>query len=143
MRRKKLLIALSSVIAFILLLAVLAPTLLSGYVRGVVEREVAARVNGTVAVTAIELGWFSSQKVAGLVIDGGAEIGRIDMGIEVSEGLLALARGSDITLKLAGAVATSFDAQGRIGLARLAKPAAAGARFCIACTAWSTTVCSA
>ena len=126
MRRKKLLIALSSVIAFILLLAVLAPTLLSGYVRGVVEREVAARVNGTVAVTAIELGWFSSQKVAGLVIDGGAEIGRIDMGIEVSEGLLALARGSDITLKLAGAVATSFDAQGRIGLARLAKPAAAG-----------------
>ena len=123
MRRKKILIALSSLLALLVLLAVLAPTLLSGYVRGVAEREIAARVNGTVAIKAIELGWFSSQKIAGLVIDGGAEIGRIDLGLEVSEGLLALVRGSDITLRVAGGASTSFDAQGRIGLARLAKPA--------------------
>ena len=53
MRRKKILIALSSLLALLVLLAVLAPTLLSGYVRGVAEREIAARVNGTVAIKAI------------------------------------------------------------------------------------------
>lgn len=63
MRRKKILIALSSFLAVLLLFALLAPTLLSGYARDVVEREIGARVNGSVALKGIHLAWFSPQRV--------------------------------------------------------------------------------
>ncbi|MEY5032102.1 MAG: hypothetical protein RL354_1133, partial [Planctomycetota bacterium] len=75
MRRKKLLIALTSLLAILVLAVVLAPTLLSGYARGRIEREIASRVLGTVSVRAVELGWFSPQRLSGLAIDGGAEVG--------------------------------------------------------------------
>lgn len=127
MRRKKLLIALTSLLAILVLAVVLAPTLLSGYARGRIEREIAARVLGTVSVRAVELGWFSPQRLSGLAIDGGAEVGKIDLTLEVAEGLLALVRGSDISLTLAGAADTAVDGEGRVGLARLARPAQADA----------------
>jgi len=127
MRRKKILIALTTVLAVLALLVVLAPTLLSGYVRGRVEREIAARVQGTVALRSLELGWFSPQRVEGLSIDGGSEVGKLDLTAVVSEGMLALARGADISLTLAGSASTTFDREGRLGLARLAKPAEQGA----------------
>ena len=123
MRRKKILIALTTVLAVLALLVVLAPTLLSGYVRGRVEREIAARVQGTVALRSLELGWFSPQRVEGLSIDGGSEVGKLDLTAVVSEGMLALARGADISLTLTGSASTTFDREGRLGLARLAKPA--------------------
>ena len=113
MRRKKLLIALTSLLAILVLAVVLAPTLLSGYARGRIEREIAARVLGTVSVRAVELGWFSPQRLSGLAIDGGAEVGKIDLTLEVAEGLLALVRGSDISLTLAGAADTAVDGEGR------------------------------
>ena len=123
MRRKKILIALSSFLAFLLLFALLAPTLLSGYARDVVEREIGARVNGSVALKGIHLAWFSPQRVEGLAVDGGAGVGKVDVSLEVAQGLLALASGSDVTLKIGGSAETAFDAEGRIGLAQLAKPA--------------------
>ena len=126
-RKKKILIAVGSSFAFVSLVVLLAPTLLSGYARGVVEQQVGARVNGTVKLKALELSWFSGQRVDGLAIDGGADVGQISVSAGVSEGLLALARGSDITLKLEGSAATVFDKEGKVGLAKLAKPAAAGA----------------
>ncbi|MEY5033170.1 MAG: hypothetical protein RL354_2201, partial [Planctomycetota bacterium] len=127
MRRKKILIALTTVLAVLALLVVLAPTLLSGYVRGRVEREIAARVQGTVALRSLELGWFSPQRVEGLSIDGGAEVGKLDLTAVVSEGILALAQGADISLTLTGSASTTFDREGRLGLARLARPAEQGA----------------
>ncbi|RLS24404.1 MAG: hypothetical protein DWH74_02940, partial [Planctomycetota bacterium] len=123
MRRKKILIALSSFLAVLLLFALLAPTLLSGYARDVVEREIGARVNGSVALKGIHLAWFSPQRVEGLAVDGGAGVGKVDVSLEVAQGLLALASGSDVTLKIGGSAETAFDAEGRIGLAQLAKPA--------------------
>lgn len=120
-RKKKILIAVGSSLAFVSLLVLLAPTLLSGYARGVVEEQVGARVNGTVKLKALELSWFSGQRVDGLAIDGGADVGQISVSAGVSEGLLALARGSDITLKLEGSAATVFDKEGKVGLAKLAK----------------------
>ena len=77
MRRKKILIAITSILALLVLLAILAPTLLSGYVRGAIEQETAKQVNGTVAVRSVDLGWFGSQKVEGFTIDGGPEAGRV------------------------------------------------------------------
>ncbi|MEY5060629.1 MAG: hypothetical protein RIS45_550 [Planctomycetota bacterium] len=126
MRRKKILIALTTTLALIALLVILAPTLLSGYVRGVIEQETAKLVNGTVAVRSVDLGWFGGQKVEGFAIDGGPEAGRIEMSAEVREGLLALVRGSDISLRLTGSSQTSLDAEGRLGLAKLGRPAAEG-----------------
>ena len=82
--RYSLLIALTSLLAFLLLAVVLAPTLLSGYARGRIEREIASRVLGTVSVRAVELGWFSPQRLSGLAIDGGAEVGKIDLTLEVA-----------------------------------------------------------
>ena len=122
MRRKKILIALSTTLTLLVLLAILAPTLLSGFVRGKIEQEVGKRVNGTVALKSLDLGWFSGQKVEGFSIDGGPEAGRVEFSAEVAEGLIALARGSDITLRVSGAAQTSFDANGQVGLAKLAKP---------------------
>lgn len=127
MRRKKLLIALTSILALVALLALLAPTLASGFVRSRVEQELASRLNGTVALRSLDLGWFSAQRVGGLTIDGGDQVGKVSLDAEVSEGLLALLRGSDITLTLAGEVQTRFDEEGRIGLATLAKPVPAEA----------------
>jgi len=126
MRRKKILIAITSILALLVLLAILAPTLLSGYVRGAIEQETAKQVNGTVAVQSVDLGWFGGQKIEGFTIDGGPEAGRVEFTAEVREGLLALLRGSDVSLALTGSAQTTFDAEGRIGLARLAKPAEPG-----------------
>ncbi len=122
MRRKKLLVTLASALAAIVLLVCLLPTLLSGYARGVVVREMEARVDGTVALESLTLGWLSSQRLEGLVIDGGAERGSVAVSAEVSEGLFALLRGEGVTVSLTGSATTAFDAEGRLGLARLLKP---------------------
>ncbi|MEY2716692.1 MAG: hypothetical protein RIT24_3035, partial [Planctomycetota bacterium] len=123
MRRKKIFIAITSILALLVLLVILAPTLMSGYVRGVIEQETAKQVNGTVAVKEVDLGWFAGQKVDGFSIDGGPEAGRVEFSAEVREGLLALLRGSDVSLALTGSAQTTLDEQGRLGLAKLAKPA--------------------
>jgi hypothetical protein len=126
MRRKKILITITSILALLVLLVILAPTLMSGYVRGVIEQETAKQVNGTVAVKQVDLGWFAGQKIEGFSIDGGPEAGRVDFSAEVREGLLALLRGSDVSLALTGSAQTTLDEQGRLGLAKLAKPGQEG-----------------
>ncbi len=122
MRRKKILLALLSLVVLLAVLVALAPTLASGYARSRIEDELAARVDGTVAVRSVSLSWFGVQRVEGLAIDGGPEKGRLDLDIVVAEGLLALAQGDDITIELGGRAGTAFDAEGRIGLAGLARP---------------------
>lgn len=52
----------------IALAVALAPVYLRGFVKSVIEREVGARVNGVVTVDAVQLGWFSPQRVEGLSI---------------------------------------------------------------------------
>jgi len=124
MRSKKIVLFVVVPLTLLAVLAVLAPTLLSGFVRGRLEREIGARAQGTVRVGGVSLGWFSPQRIEGLVIDGGPETGSVDASAEVAEGILALLQGSDITVTLRGSASTAFDAEGRIGLAQLMKPAA-------------------
>ncbi|MCE2884940.1 MAG: hypothetical protein LW806_08590 [Planctomycetaceae bacterium] len=104
------------------LLVLLAPTLLSGYVGDRITREVAARVNGSVSVGEVSLGWSGPQKISALAIDGGAGVGSVRMDAEIAQGLWSLATGDAVDLRLRGNLATAVDADGGIALARLAKP---------------------
>ena len=110
------------VLAVVAALAVmLAPTLLSGYVRGVIAREVGAKVEGTVSVGEVRLGWTGPLSVQALAIDGGAAKGFVRVDAEVTQGLWALATGDAVDVKLAGSVKTAIGADGSIGLARMMK----------------------
>lgn len=104
------------------LLVLLAPTLLSGYVGDMITREVAARVNGSVSVGDVRLGWSGPQKVSALAIDGGADVGSVRMDAEIAQGLWSLATGDAVDLRVRGNLATAVDADGGIALARLSKP---------------------
>lgn len=128
MRRKKIaLIVFSSLVAIIALAIVLAPSIVGGIARGRIEQALGERLEGSVSVGDVALAWFGPQKVTALAVDGGDERGTISLDATVDQGLLALAQGSDISLVLGGRVATRFDEDGRIGLARLPKPTTPGA----------------
>ncbi len=109
------------------LLVLLAPTLLSGYVGDMITREVAARVNGSVSIGEVRLGWSGPQKVSALAIDGGADVGSVRMDAEIAQGLWSLATGDAVDLRVRGDLATAIDADGGIALARLSKPVLAPA----------------
>ncbi len=109
------------------LAALLAPTLLSGYVRGVIEREVGAKVEGTVSVGEVRLGWTGPLSVKALAIDSGAANGSVRVDAEVTQGLWALATGDAVDVKLAGSVKTAIGADGSIGLTRMMRSSAGSA----------------
>ena len=55
----------------LVLLGAVAPTLVSwGLGRGLIGDVIGRRVNGTVAIGGLELGWFGNQSVRGLEISG-------------------------------------------------------------------------
>lgn len=126
MKRRKWKIAIA-LVGLLLLAVALAPTLLSGVVGRRVVAAIAPRVEGSVSIGSTSLGWLSPQRISGLSIDGGGDIGSVRVDVEVAEGLIALATGSDISVTLAGSASSAFDAEGRLGLARLAKPSDAPA----------------
>ena len=132
-RSKKSLIAAGAVLLLGAAAVAFAPVYLRGYARGVIAREVGASVNGTVTVGGVELGWFSPQRVESLAILGGAETGSVTVNAEVAQGLLALATGDEVTVRVSGRANSPIDAEGRLGLAKLARardaaPAADGAK---------------
>lgn len=97
----------------------LAPTMLSGYIRGVVERQIGARVDGDVRVGGVDLGWTGPQRLRGLQVDGGSERGSLRFDAEVAQGLWTLATGSAVDVRLAGSVTSAVDADGSVGIFRL------------------------
>ena len=101
----------------------LAPTMLSGYVRGVVEREIGARVDGDVRVASVDLGWGGPQRLQGLQVDGGSERGSVRLDAEITQGLWTLATGSAVDVRLAGNVTSAVDRVGSIGLLKLVRSA--------------------
>lgn len=128
--RRRWFIFTAGAVVVLVLAVVFAPLYLRGYVRGVVEREVGAKVNGAVTVGAVRLGWFSPQRVEGLAIAGDEDTGSVTVTAEVAQGLLALATGDEVTVRVSGSAQTPIDAQGRAGIAKLpraAEPPAAGA----------------
>jgi len=126
--RRKWFIATAGVVAFAGLAVALAPVYLRGVVRGAIEREVGARVNGTVSVGAVRLGWFSPQRVEAIAIAGEGDAGSITLTAEVAQGLIELATGDAIDVSLSGRVRTAIDADGRAGLARLPRGESAPAQ---------------
>jgi hypothetical protein len=127
LRRKWLIATLGAVVA-LALAVLLAPVYLRGVVRNAIEREVGARVNGTVSVGGVRLGWFSPQRVESLVIQGDDSAGSITLTAEVAQGLVELATGDAIDVSLSGRVQTAIDADGRAGLARLRRSEAVPAQ---------------
>jgi hypothetical protein len=119
--RRKWFIATAGAAVVLVLAVVLAPLYLRGYVRGVVEREVGAKVNGVVTVGAVKLGWFSPQRVEAIAIQGDADTGSVTVTAEIAQGLLALATGDEVTVSVSGSAQTPIDAEGRAGLAKMPK----------------------
>ena len=109
-------IASAAVCVALIVLVALAPVLLSGYVRGMIVREVGAKVQGTVSVASVQLGWFSPQRVDALAIDGGRETGVVTVTAQVAQGLLALATGDEVTVQVSGRAQTPIDAEAVSGL---------------------------
>ena len=61
---KKALIAAGGVVLFLVLLAMLAPTIISsGLGRGAIRGAIQQRLDGTVTIGALDLGWFGPQSV--------------------------------------------------------------------------------
>ena len=109
------------VIGLVIILVACAPMLLSSYVRGSIEQEIAARVEGAVAVKSVSLGWFSPQKIEGISIDGGPAVGSVTLSTEVEQGLWSLAMGGDVALALSGSVVSAIGPDGRFALANCVK----------------------
>ena len=109
------------VIGLVIVLVACAPMLLSSYVRGSIEEEIAARVEGAVAVKSVSLGWFSPQKIEGISIDGGPAVGSVTLSTEVEQGLWSLAMGGDVALALSGSVVSAIGPDGRFALANCVK----------------------
>jgi hypothetical protein len=128
MKRNRLRISLA-VLAVLALAIVLAPTLLSGVVGGKIVDAIAPKVEGSVTLGRASFGWLGPQRLEALAIDGGGEVGSIRVDVEVAQGLLALVTGDEVEVAIDGAVTTTVDAQGQLGLTRLARaqPAAATA----------------
>ncbi|MFM7133274.1 MAG: hypothetical protein ACKO0W_03050, partial [Planctomycetota bacterium] len=128
MKRNRLRISLA-ILAVLALAIVLAPTLLSGVVGGKIVDAIAPKVEGSVTLGRASFGWLGPQRLEALAIDGGGEVGSIRVDVEVAQGLLALVTGDEVEVAIDGAVATTVDAQGQLGLTRLARaqPAAAAA----------------
>ncbi|MFM7052934.1 MAG: hypothetical protein ACKOYN_12515 [Planctomycetota bacterium] len=120
MKRRTKIILLSAAGALVAAVA-LAPTLASGMVRGRVEQALAARIDGSVSVGSVGVGWFSPLEVSKIAIDGG-DAGAADLTVRAQQGLLGLVLGNSVDLALSGSARSAVDAEGRFGLLGLIKP---------------------
>jgi len=116
----------------------LLPTILgSGMVRHAVAGAIGDRVNGTVALQELRVGWSGPMGVRGLVIDDPAGGTRISADVSVDQGLWALiTRGvAELDVRVSGSLRSARMDDGTFGIGRLAKepevatpPAAAAAK---------------
>ncbi|MHC4447292.1 MAG: hypothetical protein ACYSXF_05865 [Planctomycetota bacterium] len=100
-RAKKLLVRLIGLVVVLGALTALAPTLVNlglgqGFIRAAAER----RINGQVSFDHLQVGWFTPQRIDGLVVTdaGGSEAARLNGSL--SAGLFALLFGSVETLEI-------------------------------------------
>ncbi len=87
---------------------------------GYLEGAIGERVNGKVRVSSLLLRWFSSQSVA-MSVDGGDEVGKVDLFVEVEPSLFALATGSDVRIKLIGNAMSRTGIDGSPNILKLIK----------------------
>jgi len=118
-RSKRILLAVGVLAGVLLLVVALLPTLLSkGLGRGRIASAIGSQLHGTVAIDALEVGWFGTQSVHGFSITDEAGVEAVRLDVTANVGLLALATGQverlaiEISGKLDGRVredgSTSF-----------------------------------
>ena len=91
----------------LVLLGAVAPTLVSwGLGRGLIGDVIGRRVNGTVAIGGLELGWFGNQSVRGLEINGadGTTAAQLDLAINAGLFELLTGRARAIEVAVSGSV---------------------------------------
>ena len=131
-RGRRILAASATVLAAVAVLAALAPTLVTwGLFRGRILSEVGSRVNGTVSLGSLRVGWSGPLVVEGLVIDDQGGGTKLSVSATVEQGLWTLlTSGIDrIDASVSGSVRTRRGADGTLAIAHLAKddPSAAPA----------------
>ena len=115
-----------SALAVLVLLVALLPTLVSmGFLRGTLVSAVSGRVNGTVSVGELSLGWSGPIGVRDLVIDDAAGGTRVAASVTLEQGLWTLLTSgvSELDVRVSGSVRTRREADGSLSIARLAKEA--------------------
>ena len=121
---RRILLALAVALALVAALVALAPSLVSwGLFRGSILAAIGDRVNGTVSLSSLEVGWSGPLVVDGLVIDDQAGGTRLSVSATVDQGLWALlTKGIDrIDASVSGSARTRREADGTLTIARLAK----------------------
>lgn len=91
---RKTLIALGVVVAIVVGLVVAAPTILSGFVGGMIEGSLNQGIAGKVKVAKISLSWTGPQRIGSIALDdpSGGKVGEVSARIDA--GLLGLVTGS-------------------------------------------------
>ncbi|MFM7806507.1 MAG: hypothetical protein ACKPEA_01080, partial [Planctomycetota bacterium] len=131
-------IGVGGVVALLLALVALAPTLVSaGLFRGSIESAIGGAVNGTARVGSLSLSWFGQQQVTGLELRDGKCETQIKLDLKLENGLFDLAVGSVDSLRatVSGSVqarmlpggGTSLSNLAASGGASVAKPSAPAA----------------
>ena len=121
--RTALIVGVSALAALVLLVALL-PTLVSvGFLRGTVVSAVAGRVNGTVSIGELSLGWSGPIGVRDVVIDDAAGGTRVAASATLEQGLWTLLTSgvSELDVRVSGSVRTRREADGSLSIANLAK----------------------
>lgn len=124
-RRRRLLGSLLVLSILVVLLVVLAPTIASSFVPGIVESKGSAAVKGSVEVDSVSLSWFGPQRVKGLrILESGKQV-VADVDVTAGVGLLSLALGGrDLgTITVAGDALIRRDAEGQVNVVEATSPA--------------------
>jgi len=114
----------AAIVAVVLALVALAPTLVSwGLFRGTIIGAVSGAVNGTVTIDELSVGWFSGVKVRGFVIDDSASGNRVQADVSAEQGVWKLMTSgvAGLDVHVAGAVKTRREADGTLTITRLLK----------------------
>ncbi|MCK4873719.1 MAG: hypothetical protein KAS72_13435 [Phycisphaerales bacterium] len=108
-------------VVLLLVLTALAPTLLSGVVRGRVEEAAGSQLNGTLHIGSLGLSWFGQQRIDHIVLrgDDGSQVA--DLSLDVPVSLLSIVTGTRAIdgIRLTGDVWIARDADGRLNVQRL------------------------
>ncbi len=119
---KKALIAVGGVALILVLLVMLAPTIISsGLGRGAIRGAIQQRLDGTVALTGLDLGWFGPQSVTGFAVNAADGVTAVNLDLTVNAGLLALITGDveAITVDLSGKIRGELRPDGSTTFANL------------------------
>lgn len=124
-RRRVLLGSLLTLLVLVILLVVLAPTIASPFVPGIVESKGSAAVKGSIEVDSVRLTWLGPQRVKGLrILEPGKQV-VADVDVSAGVGLLSLALGGrDLgTITVSGDAVIRRDAQGQVNVVDATSPA--------------------